>query len=74
MRVTFRTTWLRRLAAASLGTTLLLGDCDPTIQGTVEDGIINVSTTLLTSTFQALIQIFSEAQSTTAMLLPAILG
>lgn len=54
--------WTSALAAATLGTTLLLGDCDPTIRATVESGIINSTTSFLTAFYQALLQVFQEAR------------
>jgi hypothetical protein len=46
------------LAIAS-GTTLILGGCDPTLQATVENGIINVSTSFLTALLQAITQVYT---------------
>lgn len=46
----------------------LLGSCDPTIQTTVENGLINASTALLTSTIRGLIQAISEAGDTAMIL------
>lgn len=43
------------------GSPFILGDCDPTIQATVEDGIIDLSTTLLQQGVQALILAATEA-------------
>jgi hypothetical protein len=54
--------WTRALAVAALGTTVLLGDCDPTIRATVESGIINSTTSFLTAFYQALLQVFQEAR------------
>ncbi len=54
--------WRRALLVAALGTTLQLGDCDPTIRATVESGIINSTTSFLTAFYQALLQVFSEAR------------
>lgn len=47
----------RSLCTAVLSGSFILGGCDPTIQSTVEDGIISVSTALLGSFFQALLQV-----------------
>lgn len=41
------------------GTSLLLGGCDPTLQATVENGIINVSTSFLTALLQAVAQVYT---------------
>jgi hypothetical protein len=55
---------LRRLGITmTLGSTFLLGDCDPTIQSTVENGIINVSTALLGASLQAALQLAQEEQN-----------
>lgn len=43
--------------ALLVGGLLFLGGCDPTIQTTVENGIINAANATLTSFFQALIQV-----------------
>lgn len=48
---------LIRFAASAGGSALLLSGCDPTIQTTVENGIINVSTAFLSSFLQALLQV-----------------
>jgi len=58
--------WRRRagwrwLAAAASGTLLFLQGCDPTLRGTVEDGIINVSTSLLTAFMRAALEVGQEA-------------
>ncbi|MBI5864705.1 MAG: hypothetical protein HZB38_09390 [Planctomycetes bacterium] len=42
------------------GSLLLLDGCDPTIQSTVENGIINVSTALLASLAQAITQVYTQ--------------
>lgn len=52
-----------RMAAAALGTSLLLGGCDPTLRATVENGIINSSTAALGSVFAAMLQLFQEARA-----------
>lgn len=54
--------WKVALASAALGTTLQLGGCDPTIRATVESGIINATTSFLTTFYQALFQVLIEAQ------------
>jgi hypothetical protein len=67
----------RSLAVLAVGGAFLLGDCDPTVQATVENGIINTSTAALSSVFQALLNIFSDAvnQDTQAMIqIPGLLG
>jgi hypothetical protein len=51
---------LSALAAAG-GSLLILGNCDPTIQSTVESGIINVSTTALNSLMQAILQVYTQS-------------
>jgi hypothetical protein len=51
----------RAWAAMALGGAFILGDCDPTIQATVENGIINTSTAALSSFYRALINLFGEA-------------
>jgi len=45
------------------GTTLFLGGCDPTLRATVENGIINVSTSLFGAFLRALIELGQEAQA-----------
>lgn len=59
------------LATTAMGSTLILGDCDPTVRATVEDGIINLSTAALGSVFDAVIELFQESQTeeTTASLM-----
>jgi len=47
---------------ASSATLFQLSGCDPTLRTTVESGIINISTAVLTSFVQALLQ---AGQSTT---------
>jgi hypothetical protein len=39
---------------------LQFGGCNPTLQSTVESGIIDTSTSLITSFFRALINVASE--------------
>jgi len=51
---------LLRLSAMLLGTSLFLNSCDPTLQNTVENGIINASTSLLGAFLQALTQVASQ--------------
>ncbi len=58
----------RRILIAALGGLFLLGGCDPTIQQTVENGIISLSTGLLGSVFAAFLQAFQDSQSTAAAL------
>jgi len=58
-----RVAWNRltlRLAALLTGTTLLLDGCDPTIQQTVENGLISVSTSFLTALMQAVFQVIGQ--------------
>ena len=57
-----RTGWWR-LAAAATGTRFFLQGCDPTIRGTVEDGIINLSSTFVGLLLRALIELGSEASA-----------
>jgi hypothetical protein len=53
--------WRRRsLAALLVGSSALLTGCDPTLRATVEQGIITSSTSLLTSFYQALLQVIIE--------------
>lgn len=46
-------------------TSFILAGCDPGIRSTVENGIISVSNAALLALFQAGIQLFQEAQTTT---------
>jgi hypothetical protein len=48
---------LRRFALLVAGSTFILSSCDPTIQQTVENGIIGLSTSFLGSFLQALVQV-----------------
>ena len=48
------------------GATFLLSGCDPQIRSTVENGIITLSTSLLSSVLQAFIQLAAEADQQTA--------
>lgn len=59
----------RRVALLTGGATFFLGGCDPQIRATVEDGIISVSTSLLSSLLQAFIQLAQEADQQTARLM-----
>jgi len=68
MRSASTTRGMTRLVMLAGGTTFILSSCDPTLQATVEEGIINVSTSLLASVLQALLQAAQEANSQTAML------
>ncbi len=53
--------WRHAIATlVSAGTLFQFGGCDPTIRATLEDGIINVSTSLLTAVFQALVDVLSS--------------
>lgn len=56
----------RRLALLAAGATFFLSGCDPQLRATVENGIISVSTSLLGSLLQALIQLGQEADQQTA--------
>lgn len=51
---------LLRMSVMLLGTSLFLGGCDPTLQNTVENGIINASTSLLGAFLQALTRVASQ--------------
>lgn len=66
-----RQLWIR-LAVLTGGLLPLLGDCDPQIQQTVEDGVINVSTGVLGAFFQAIINLATEASQQTAMATDAL--
>lgn len=48
------------LAAIGSGTTFLLSGCDPTIQATVEDGIITASNSLLAAFLRAIVELGAE--------------
>lgn len=52
-----------KIAAWLCGTTFILGGCDPTLQATVEDGIIASATSFTTSFMAALIQVLTEARN-----------
>ena len=58
--MTAKRTALRLMIALTMGTSLILGGCDPTIQATVENGIINTTTSFLTSFFQAVLQVYTQ--------------
>lgn len=49
-----------RAMAGVAGSALLLGGCDPTIQTTVENGIITATNSLIASFFQAVLQLAQE--------------
>jgi len=51
------------ITLAGLG--MMLAGCNETIQGTLEDGVINVSTSLVGSFVRALIELGAEAQAAT---------
>jgi hypothetical protein len=55
-----------RLALLAAGATFFLSGCDPQIRSTVENGIITLSTSLLSSVLQAFIQLAQEANQQTA--------
>jgi len=57
------------VALLTAGATFFLGGCDPQLRATVEDGIISVSTSLLSSLLQAFIQLAQEADQQTARLM-----
>jgi len=50
----------RRFAPLTIGSTFILGGCDPTIQATVENGIISASTSFLGAFLQALVQVGAQ--------------
>ncbi len=56
MNLMSRAFW-RRLALLTAGTTLFLSGCDPTIQSTVQSGIISAANGLLTAFLTALTQL-----------------
>ncbi len=61
--------WKRALWRVGLplsGSALFLDSCDPTIRATVENGIINTSSSLFAAFFQAFFQVATE-QTQTAM-------
>lgn len=60
---TFRSLFFHRFALVTLGTTMILSGCDPTLRGTTENGLINLSTSFLTSFLQAIIQVFQETST-----------
>lgn len=64
MTVTGWKSYRKRLAVLAMGSTLFLGDCDPTVRSTVEDGIISSSTSLFGSFLQAYIQVLFEPDNT----------
>jgi hypothetical protein len=66
-----RTPW-PRLALLAAGTTFILSGCDPQLRATVENGIITLSTSLLTSVMTALIGLAQEASQGTARVLSEI--
>jgi hypothetical protein len=63
-KLTNRATWTRLLLLAG-GSLFFLNGCDPTLRATVEDGIINSSASLVGALVRALIELGSEAQTTT---------
>lgn len=54
--------WVRAIVALS-GGAFILGGCDPTIQATVENGIITTTNSLLASLLQAVLQVATETQA-----------
>jgi hypothetical protein len=56
----------RRVALLAAGATFFLGGCNPELRATVEDGIISMSTSLLSSLLQAFLQLAQEASDQTA--------
>lgn len=63
---TKRGMWLRMSALVG-GSAYILSGCDAGVRTTVEDGIINLSTALLGSFLQAIVELAQE-DTTTAML------
>ncbi len=63
-----------RAAAVAGGTVLFLEGCDPTLRGTVEDGIITTSTSFFGALLRALIELGQEAgaDTTTAAIVDAV--
>lgn len=51
---------LTRMGLVTLAGTAILGGCDPTLRGTTENGLINLSTSFFASFLQAVIQVFQE--------------
>ena len=57
------------LLAAAGGSVLFLSGCDPTLKGTVEDGIITTSQSVFAAFLRALIELGDEANTATAQVL-----
>lgn len=55
--------WRGAFIALPAGGLFLLGGCDPTLQQTVENGIITVSNSLLASLLQAVLQVITESNA-----------
>jgi hypothetical protein len=51
--------WIRAILVLG-GGAFILGGCDPTIQATVENGIITTTNSLLASLLQAALQVATE--------------
>ncbi len=62
------------LATCGVGTAFLLSGCDPNIQQTVEDGIINVSNGFLAALIRALTELGAEdpTQTSQVMITPIV--
>jgi len=58
-----------RLALLAAGTTFILSGCDPQLRATVENGIITLSTSVLSSVMRALLELWQESSAETARLL-----
>jgi hypothetical protein len=69
MRTYTRRAYWRWVALTAAGTTFILSGCDPQLQTTVENGIISLSTGLLTSVMRALLELWQESTAATARLL-----
>ena len=52
-----------RLALVAFAGSAILTGCDPTLRATTENGIINLSTSFMTSLLQAVIQVFQETST-----------
>ncbi|MBK8913965.1 MAG: hypothetical protein IPM64_05050 [Phycisphaerales bacterium] len=61
MKTRFLRPWLMRSALLLSGTSLFLNGCDPGIRSTVENGLITTTQAGLSSVFQAMLQLWQEA-------------
>jgi hypothetical protein len=69
MRAFKHRAYWRLAALTAAGTTFILSGCDPQLRATVENGIITLSTSLLTSVLRALTELAQEAGDQTAHVL-----